>query len=89
VEWCGAESCEEEEGRCDFALNTERIRAVAVSAREVAWSKPGVAAVPWAWRRRRTLPCARWGFSLVGLGPDGLRPVRRGAGPHSEGGRPV
>jgi hypothetical protein len=36
VELCGTESHEEEEGRCDFALNTERIRAVAVSAHEAA-----------------------------------------------------
>jgi hypothetical protein len=33
VERCGAESHDEEEGKCGFALNTERIRAVAVDAR--------------------------------------------------------
>jgi hypothetical protein len=36
VEWCGTESHEEEDGRCDFALNTERIRVVAVGAHEAA-----------------------------------------------------
>jgi hypothetical protein len=35
VERCGAES-HEEEGKCGFALSTERIRAVAVGAHEAA-----------------------------------------------------
>jgi hypothetical protein len=29
------------------------------------------------------------GIARVGHGPNGLGPVRRGAGLHSEGGRPV
>jgi hypothetical protein len=33
VERCGAESHDEEEGKCGFALSAERIRAVAVGAR--------------------------------------------------------
>jgi hypothetical protein len=32
VEWCSAESHEEEEGKCGFALNAERIREAADGA---------------------------------------------------------
>jgi hypothetical protein len=32
----------------------------------------------WAVAPSDAVPCAHWGFSPVGLGPDGLRPVEPG-----------